>query len=69
VAASERELRDFYNQRDRQDSQTVEMVRRQVLLAEKSALVEAARKRLLSEEVIKSRLKAIDGELLGLDEE
>jgi monovalent cation:H+ antiporter, CPA1 family len=69
VAASERELRDFYNQRDRRDSQTVEMVRRQVLLAEKSALVEAARKRLLSEEVIKSRLKAIDGELLGLDEE
>jgi monovalent cation:H+ antiporter, CPA1 family len=69
VANSERALRDFYNQRDRVDSENVQMVKRQLLLAEKSALVEASRKRLLSEEVILGRLKAIDGELLLIDDD
>ena len=73
VAAAERSLRDFYNHRS--DKQTsinhahFESVRRRLLLAEKNALNDALRKRILSEEVVRSRLKAIDERLLGLEDD
>jgi len=73
VAAAERSLRDFYNRRS--DKQTsihhshFEAVRRRLLLAEKNALNDALRKRILSEEVVRSRLKAIDEQILGLEDD
>ncbi len=75
VAAAERSLRDFYNRRV--DSLTkasgrqvrLDAIRRRLLLAEKSALNDALRKRILSEEVVRSRLGAIDGELLKLEDD
>ena len=73
VAVAERSLRDFYNRRS--DKQTsinhahFESVRRRLLLAEKNALNDALRKRILSEEIVRSRLKAIDKRLLGLEDD
>jgi monovalent cation:H+ antiporter, CPA1 family len=68
IASAERALRDFYNQRDLDDDGG-DKIRRQLLLAEKGALTEAARKRVLSEEVVKARLKTIDGQLLDLEDD
>jgi monovalent cation:H+ antiporter, CPA1 family len=80
VAAAERSLRDFYNRRPEKFSQSkfsqsvganprFEAVRRRLLLAEKNALNDALRKRILSEEVVRSRLKAIDEKLLLLEDD
>ncbi len=69
IASSERALRDFYNQRDFTDDGQLDRIRRQLLLAEKGALTQALRKRVLSEEVGKARLKSIDGQLLELEDE
>jgi monovalent cation:H+ antiporter, CPA1 family len=69
IASSERSLRDFYNQRDLTDDGQLDRIRRQLLLAEKGALTAALRKRVLSEEVVKSRLKSIDSQLLELEDE
>jgi monovalent cation:H+ antiporter, CPA1 family len=69
VAAAERSLRDFYNRRVEPATAPVarlESVKRRLLLAEKNALNEAFRKRVLSEDVVKARLKAIDEQLLRL---
>lgn len=75
IAAAERSLRDFYNRRP--DSLTassgrhsrLDAIRRRLLIAEKGALNEALRKGVLSEEVVRSRLKAIDQQLLSLEDE
>jgi monovalent cation:H+ antiporter, CPA1 family len=74
VAAAERSLRDFYNQR--RDTVPVsagehfkDAVRRRLLLAEKDALHDALRKRILSEEVVKNRLQGIDQKLLNLEDD
>lgn len=75
VAAAERSLRDFYNRRpdalttasNRQSR--LDAIRRRLLLAEKKALNEALRKRILSEEVVKTRLGTIDQELLKLEDD
>ncbi|MBC7969357.1 MAG: sodium:proton antiporter [Verrucomicrobia bacterium] len=72
IAAAERSLRDFYNRRP--DSLTVasgriarlDAIRRRLLLAEKDALNDALRKRVLSEDVVRSRVQAIDQQLLDL---
>jgi monovalent cation:H+ antiporter, CPA1 family len=63
-----RALRDFYNQRDVEDGQ-LDTIRRQLLLAEKGALSDAGRKRVLSEDVVKARLKLIDRQLLDLEDD
>jgi CPA1 family monovalent cation:H+ antiporter len=75
VAAAERSLRDFYNRRADKLTQAVgrdnrlDTIRRQLLLAEKNTLTEALRKRILSEEVVRSRLQALDQQLLDLDDD
>jgi CPA1 family monovalent cation:H+ antiporter len=75
VAAAERSLRDFYNRRADKLTQAIgrdnrlDTIRRQLLLAEKNTLTEALRKRILSEEVVRSRLQAIDQQLLDLDDD
>jgi CPA1 family monovalent cation:H+ antiporter len=72
VAAAERALRDFYNRRAEKfmgREPRFEAVRRRLLLAEKSALNDALRKRILSEEVVRSRLGAIDEQLLNLEDD
>jgi monovalent cation:H+ antiporter, CPA1 family len=43
-------------------------VRRRLLLAEKSALTEALRKRTLSAAVVKARVGDIDAQLLAVDD-
>jgi CPA1 family monovalent cation:H+ antiporter len=75
IAAAERSLRDFYNSRSTQqtkisDSHTkLDAIRRRLLLAEKSAVNDALRKRILSEEVVRSRVQAIDQQLLDLEDD
>ncbi len=75
IAAAERSLRDFYNRRS--DQPTVESenhtrldaIRRRLLLAEKSALSDALRKRILSEDIVRSRVQTIDQQLLDLEDD
>jgi len=75
VARSEKALRDRYNQRE--DSAAVEegdrpkldAIRRRLLLAEKGALNEAVRKRLISEAIAREQLQTIDEQLLNLDDD
>jgi CPA1 family monovalent cation:H+ antiporter len=75
VAAAERTLRDFYNRRPDQRSAVsgsfarFDAIRRRLLLAEKNALNDALRKRILSEEVVRSRVQAIDQQLLDLEDD
>ena len=75
IAAAERSLRDFYNRRSDKVSAAIsshtrfDAVRRRLLTAEKDALSDALRKRILSEEVVKSRLQAIDQKLLNLEDD
>ncbi len=75
VAASERTLRDIYNQRSqftqstRSDRTKLDAIRRQLLLAEKGALTDALRRRILSEEVVHERLKTINQKLLKLEDD
>ncbi len=74
VAAAERSLRDFYNRRPNKATTTAgdhfkEAIRRRLLLAEKDALLDALRKRILSEDVVKSRLQTIDQQLLKLEDD
>lgn len=72
VAAAERALRDFYNRRAEKfmgQDPRFDAVRRRLLLAEKSALSDGLRKRILSEEVVRSRLGAIDEQLLKLEDD
>jgi CPA1 family monovalent cation:H+ antiporter len=72
VAAAERSLRDFYNRRQLPTTglePRLDAVRRRLLLAEKSALNDALRKRILSDEVVRSRLGAIDAQLLALEDD
>jgi len=75
VATADRTLREIYNQRpeqsreSRSDRTKLEAIRRQLLLAEKGALTEALRKRILSEAVVQARLKQIDEQLLTLEDD
>lgn len=75
VAASERMLRDIYNQRPERSGELsstptkLDAIRRQLLLAEKGALNDALRRRILSEEVIEERIKIINEQLLKLEDE
>jgi len=75
IAAAEKTLREFYNRRVGEfDSKSgalskLNAIRRRLLLAEKGALTEAMRKRILSEEIVRSRLRNIDENLLQLDDD
>ncbi len=75
IAAAERSLRDFYNRRSDKLTAAIkglsqlDAIRRRLLLAEKSALNDALRKRILSEEVVRSRLQAIDQQILDLEDD
>jgi CPA1 family monovalent cation:H+ antiporter len=75
VAAAEKALREIYNRRsDEFDNQSSELtkldaIRRRLLLAEKGALNEAMRKRILSETIVRSRLQTIDEQLLRLEDD
>lgn len=75
VATADRTLREIYNQRsedspeNRSDRTKLETIRRQLLLAEKGALTDALRKRILSEAVVQERIKRIDELLLKLEDD
>lgn len=75
VAAAEKALRDLYNRReenfDTSDSNRskFDAIRRRLLLAEKGALNEAIRKRIISDEIAQSRIRNIDRQLLQLEDD
>ena len=75
VAGAEKSLREIYNRRpDELDATSgertkLDAIRRRLLLAEKGALNEAIRKRILSEEIVQGRLQIIDEQLLGLEDD
>lgn len=75
VAASERTLRDLYNRRSHHSTdgkashRKLDAVRRRLLLAEKGAVSDAFRKRVLSEDVVQTYLKDLDEKLLSLEDD
>jgi CPA1 family monovalent cation:H+ antiporter len=75
VAVAERTLRDLFNLQPEKYSATsgdhskLDAVRRRLLLVEKGALNDAIRKRILSEDVVRSRLQTINQQLLELGED
>lgn len=75
VVTAEKALRDLYNSRSDQRTMLrggrakLDAIRRRLLLVEKGALSEALRKRILSESVVRERLRTIDEQLLGLEDD
>ncbi|MDF0552624.1 sodium:proton antiporter [Kamptonema sp. UHCC 0994] len=75
VAGAEKLLREIYNRRPdefdpkRGATGKIDGIRRRLLLAEKVALTEAIRKRILSEEIVHERLKKLDQQLLILEDD
>ncbi|MDX2214306.1 MAG: sodium:proton antiporter [Oculatellaceae cyanobacterium bins.114] len=75
VAKSEKLLREHYNLRpdpgaiEKSDRPKLDAIRRQLLLAEKGALNQALRRRVISETVGRSQLQKIDEQLLSLDDD
>ncbi|MCA2553805.1 MAG: sodium:proton antiporter [Microcystis sp. M04BS1] len=73
VAVSERRLRDAYNQsRSGQRSPNngqLDAIRRRLFLAEKAALSDALRKRIVPEDLVQSYVKGLDEKLLSLDDD
>jgi len=75
VAGAEKALRNLYNRRPDEfdtksgDRTKLDAIRRRLLLAEKGALNEAMRKRILSEEIVQGRLQIIDEQLLKLEDD
>ncbi|GAB4291882.1 MAG: Na+/H+ antiporter [Oscillatoriaceae cyanobacterium] len=73
VARSEKALRDLYNRRPDEflsdDRGKFDAIRRRLLLAEKGALNEALRKRILSQEVAGKHLQTINEHILGLEDD
>lgn len=73
VARSEKALRDFYNRRPdeflKDDRGKFDAIRRRLLLAEKGALNEAMRKRILSQEIAGKHLQTINEQILGLEDD
>ncbi|MBD2345380.1 cation:proton antiporter [Anabaena subtropica] len=75
IAAAEKSLREFYNHRpDELDSKSdvlskLDAIRRRLLLAEKGALTEAMRKRILSEEIVQKMIQNLDEQLLQLEDD
>ena len=74
IAKAERSLRNLYNQRVSEsknpvDPSGLDAVRRQLLLAEKVALTDAVRKKIVADVVAEKRLQQIDERLLGLEDD
>ncbi|MCL1470071.1 cation:proton antiporter [Argonema antarcticum] len=75
VASAEKALRDLYNRRPEELTATssdrikLDAIRRRLLLAEKGALSDAVRKRILSEEIVRGRIQTIDEQLLKLEDD
>ncbi|MBE9074547.1 sodium:proton antiporter [Microcystis sp. LEGE 08355] len=73
VAVSERVLRDAYNQsRSGQiepNNGQLDAIRRRLFLAEKAALSDALRKRIVPENLVQSYVKGLDEKLLSLDDD
>ncbi len=75
LVAAERSLRDFYNRRpDKLTAASgritrLDAIRRRLLLAEKDALNDSLRKRILSDDVVRSRIQTLDQQLLDLDDD
>jgi CPA1 family monovalent cation:H+ antiporter len=75
VAGAEKTLRELYNRRPDElearsgKSSKLDAIRRRLLLAEKGALNEAMRKRILSEEIVQARIQTIDEQLLRLEDD
>jgi CPA1 family monovalent cation:H+ antiporter len=75
IAGAEKVLREFYNRRPDEfaaksnDFAKLDAIRRRLLLAEKGALNEAMRKRILSEDIMRGRIQTIDEHLLQLDDD
>ncbi|MEP0759037.1 sodium:proton antiporter [Trichocoleus sp. DQ-A2] len=73
VAGAEKALRNLYNRRPGQlvegDRSKLDAIRRRLLLAEKGALNEAIRQRILSEEIVQGRIKTIDEQLMKLEDD
>ena len=73
VAVSERLLRDAYNQsRSGQmepNNSQLDAIRRRLFLAEKAALSDALRKRIVPEDLVQSYVKGLDEKLLSLDDD
>jgi CPA1 family monovalent cation:H+ antiporter len=81
VVSAEKNLRDLFNRRTDPavvghgsaetfgDRIKLDAIRRRLLLVEKGALNDALRKRILSPEIVRSRLRNIDEQLLGLEDD
>ncbi|MDF5711963.1 MAG: cation:proton antiporter [Nostoc sp. S4] len=75
IAKAEKALRELYNRRPEKLSvqngelSKLDAIRRRLLLAEKGALNEAMRKRILSEEIVQGRIRTIDEQLLKLEDD
>lgn len=75
IAGAEKTLRELYNRRPDEvegasgKSSKLEAIRRRLLLAEKGALNEAMRKRILSEEIVRGRIQTLDEQLLKLEDD
>ncbi|NJK47637.1 sodium:proton antiporter [Candidatus Gracilibacteria bacterium] len=74
VAGAEKGLREIYNRRSdafggSNELTKLDAIRCRLLLAEKGALNEAMRKRILSETIVRSRIQIIDEQLLRLEDD
>ncbi len=73
IAGAEKQLRDIYHIRPEEgnggDRGKLDAVWRQVLLAEKSALNDALRKQILSEEIVQNKVNYLDQQLLKLEDD
>ncbi|MFQ4136289.1 cation:proton antiporter [Nodosilinea sp. PGN35] len=73
VAQSERVLRDFYNKhrsgRLQSDLSELDTIRRRLLLAEKGAVSDALRKRIVPEDLVQPYIKDLDEKLLSLEDD
>lgn len=73
VAQSERVLRDLYNQRRADqpvgDRSGLDAIRRRLLLAEKVAVSDALRKRIVPDDLVQPYIKDLDENLLSLEDD
>jgi CPA1 family monovalent cation:H+ antiporter len=73
VAESERTLRDFHNQyragQLNSDRSGLDAIRRRLFLAEKGAVSDALRKRIVSEDLVQPYIKDLDEKLLSLEDD
>ncbi|MDJ0714780.1 MAG: sodium:proton antiporter [Prochloraceae cyanobacterium] len=75
IAGAEKALRQLYNRRSNEfdpkkgDLSKLDGIKRRLLLGEKAALTQAIRKGILSEEIVRDKIQAIDKQLLQLKDE